>query len=435
MEEFYITLVALAVGLVLIGLRVPVGLALGTISVVGIGVLASWSTAFDLFSSTAYDVIANWELSAIPMFLLMGELAFNTGLTKDLFRAARLWVSWLPGGLAVATNFACAGFAAASGSSLATTITMGRIALPEMQRYGYKDSLACGSVASAGTLGSLIPPSIQMIIIGIFAQISILKLFIAAIIPGILTAIVFAGLIVIRCIINPSLAPRDDVKATWAERFRSLSGIWPLPFLVLGVIGSLYAGIVTPTQAGAIGATLTLSLALLRGQASLTGLRNALQNTLTSTISIFLIVIGAVLLSRLFIFGNVPDVLLELVSQHIQSKYVVMLIAICVYLVLGMFLDPVGIVLLTLPIFIPIFDSLGFNLVFIGIIIVKLTEIGLLSPPVGMNVFAVKTLRPEVPLGVIFKGAAWFMVADLLIIAALIAFPSIVLFLPEFMGL
>lgn len=435
MDDFYITLVALAVGLLLIALRVPVGLALGAVSVSGIAVLAGWNTAFNLFGSTAYDVIASWELSAIPMFLLMGELAFNTGLTKDLFRAARLWVSWLPGGLAVATNFACAGFAAASGSSLATTITMGRIALPEMERYGYKDSLACGSVASAGTLGSLIPPSIQMIIIGIFAQISILKLFIAAIIPGILTAIVFAGLIIIRCVINPSLAPQDTIKPTWNERFRSLSGIWPLPLLVIGVIGSLYAGIVTPTQAGALGAVMTFVLALLRRQITYKSLCQALQNTLTSTISIFLIVIGAVLLSRLFIFGNVTDVLLDLVAEHIHSKYAVLLIAVCVYLILGMFLDPVGIVLLTLPIFIPIFDNVGFDLIFIGIIIVKLTEIGLLSPPVGMNVFAVKSLKPTVPLGVIFKGAAWFMVADLFIIILLVVFPDIILFLPRLMDL
>jgi len=425
----------IAAALLLISIRVPIGLSLAVVAIGGIASLVSWDVAFSMLSYSTYDTIASWELSAIPMFLLMGTLAFHSGLTTTLFDAARLWLSWLPGGLAVSTNFACAGFAAASGSSLATTVTIGRIALPEMRRYGYDNGLACGVVASAGTLGSLIPPSVIMILIGIFAEVPILSLFIAAIVPGIITALVFAGIVIIRVWLRPDLAPRVEAGASWPERMKALASIWPLPVLVLGVVGALYIGIVTPTQAGAFGAALTFLLAVVRKQMTWRKLKNALWDTLTSTASIFFIVIGAVLLTRFMSFSGLPEFLTEVMKDAGVSPYAVILFVAIIYLVLGMFLDPLGVLFLTLPIFIPIFNNAQLDMVLMGILIVKLIEIGLMTPPVGLNVFAVKSLVPDMPLGTIFRGVAWFMIADLGIIAIMAVFPDITLFLPRLLGI
>lgn len=435
MSPIVIGLCGVAIALLLIAIRVPIGLALAVVAIGGITSLASWDIALSMLGSSSYDTIASWELSAIPMFLLMGTLAFHSGLTTTLFDAARLWLSWLPGGLAVSTNFACAGFAAASGSSLATTVTIGKIALPEMRRYGYDNGLACGVVASAGTLGSLIPPSVIMILIGIFAEVPILSLFIAAVIPSLLTALLFAGIVIIRVWLKPELAPRVETNATWAEKMAALARIWPLPVLVIGVVGALYAGVVTPTQAGAFGAALTFLLAVVRGQMSWSKLKNALWDTLTNTASIFFIVIGAVLLTRFMSFSGLPDFLAEVMQEAGASPYVVILLVAIIYLVLGMFLDPLGVLFLTLPIFIPIFQNAQLDMVLMGILIVKLIEIGLMTPPVGLNVFAVKSLVPDVPLGTIFRGVAWFMIADLGLIAIMAIFPSITLFLPRLLGL
>lgn len=435
MSPIAIGFCGVAIALLLIAIRVPIGLALAAVAIGGITCLANWDIALSMLGSSSYDTIASWELSAIPMFLLMGTLAFHSGLTTTLFDAARLWLSWLPGGLAVSTNFACAGFAAASGSSLATTVTIGKIALPEMRRYGYDNGLACGVVASAGTLGSLIPPSVIMILIGIFAEVPILSLFIAAIIPGILTALLFAGIVIVRVWLKPELAPRVETRATWAEKMAALGRTWPLPVLVLGVVGALYAGVVTPTQAGAFGAALTFLLAAVRGQMNWRKLKNALWDTLTNTASIFFIVIGAVLLTRFMSFSGLPDFLAEVMQEAGVSPYVVILFVAIIYLVLGMFLDPLGVLFLTLPIFIPIFHNAQLDMVLMGILIVKLIEIGLMTPPVGLNVFAVKSLVPDVPLGTIFRGVAWFMIADLGLIAVMAIFPGITLFLPRLLGL
>lgn len=435
MSPLSIGFCGVAIALLFIAIRVPIGLSLAVVAISGIAALVGWDVAFSMLSYSTYDTIASWELSAIPMFLLMGTLAFHSGLTTSLFDAARLWLSWLPGGLAVSTNFACAGFAAASGSSLATTITIGRIALPEMRRFGYDNGLACGVVAAAGTLGSLIPPSVIMILIGIFAEVPILTLFIAAIVPGILTALVFSSVIIVRVWLKPELAPRVEVRATWAEKMTALASIWPLPLLVLGVVGALYSGVVTPTQAGAFGAALTFLLAVVRKQMTWLRLKGALWETLTSTSSIFFIVIGAVLLTRFMSFSGLPEFLTENMKEVGLSPYVVILFVAIIYLVLGMFLDPLGVLFLTLPIFIPIFHDAQINMVLMGILIVKLIEIGLMSPPVGLNVFAVKSLVPDVPMGVIFRGVAWFVIADLCLITLMVIFPEITLFLPRIMGM
>ncbi|MBO9421608.1 Sialic acid TRAP transporter permease protein SiaT [Labrenzia sp. THAF191b] len=426
----------MGIALVLVALRVPIGLALGIVAFVGIAAVSSWSAAFSILSLIPYETAASWELSAIPMFLLMGALAFRSGLTSALFDAARLWLGWLPGGLAVATNFACAGFAAASGSSLATTLTMGRIALPEMKKAGYDMGLATGVVASAGTLGSLIPPSVMMILIGVFAQTSILKLFAAGIAPGLLSALAFALMVILRAKLQPDTAPRMVEKPTLREKLTVTAAIWPLPVLVLGVIGGIYSGVVTATEAGAFGAALTFVIALLNGALSWPVVKSSFWDALVGTATLFFIVLGAVLLTRFLAFSGLPMFLAQIMTDANVSPLGIILIAGACYLVLGMFLDPLGLLFLTLPIMLPMFKSVGLDMTLMGILIVKFVEIGLMSPPVGLNVFAVKSLvGPDVPLSMIYRGVLWFLVVDLLVIGLLIAFPDITLLLPRLMGL
>ncbi|MBN9888291.1 TRAP transporter large permease [Salipiger abyssi] len=426
----------MGVALFLIALRVPIGLALGLVAFVGIAILTSWNAAFSILGLIPFETAASWELSAIPMFLLMGALAFRSGLTTALFDAARLWLGWLPGGVAVATNFACAGFAAASGSSLATTLTMGRIALPEMKKTGYDMGLATGVVASAGTLGSLIPPSVLMILIGVFAQTSIIKLFVAGIIPGLISALAFALMIILRAKLQPHVAPRDSERTSWSAKFRAMAGIWPLPVLVLGVIGGIYSGIVTATEAGAFGAALTFVIALANGTLSWPVIKASFWDALVGTATLFFIVLGAVLLTRFLAFSGLPMFLAQFMAEANISPLAVILISGACFLVLGMFLDPLGLLFLTLPIMLPIFKTVGLDLTLMGVLIVKFVEIGLMSPPVGLNVFAVKSLvGSDVPLTTIFRGVLWFLVVDLAVIGLLIAFPEITLFLPRVMGL
>lgn len=426
----------MGVALVLIALRVPIGLALGLVAFVGIAAVTSWNAAFSILSLIPFETAANWELSAIPMFLLMGTVAFRSGLTTSLFDAARLWLGWLPGGLAVATNFACAGFAAASGSSLATTLTMGRIALPEMKKTGYDMGLATGVVASAGTLGSLIPPSVLMILIGVFAQTSIIKLFVAGIIPGLLSALAFAVMIIVRARLRPELAPGAVEKADLRTKLVATAGIWPLPVLILGIIGGIYSGLVTATEAGAFGAALTFLIALTNRTLSWRVVKDSFWDALVGTTTLFFIVLGAVLLTRFLAFSGLPMFLAQLITQADVSPLGVILLAGACYLVLGMFLDPLGLLFLTLPIMLPMFKTVGLDLTLMGILIVKFVEIGLMSPPVGLNVFAVKSLvGSDVPLTTIFRGVLWFLVVDLFVIGLLIAFPDITLFLPRIMGL
>lgn len=436
MSSLTIGFSGIAAILILIAIRAPIGLALGSVAFVGIGLITNWNVAFSVLRLVPYETAASWELSAIPMFLLMGALAFHSGLTTALFEAARLWLGRLPGGLAIATNFACAGFAAASGSSLATTVTMGRIALPEMRRNGYDMGLATGVVASAGTLGSLIPPSVLMILIGVFAQTSVIKLFVAGIVPGILTALLFAAVVIVRVKLRPELAPAAAITSSWSQKFAALAGVWPLPALVLGVVGGIYGGLVTATEAGAFGSVLTFVLALVRGSLNWQVLKSSVIDAILGTASLFFIVIGAVLLTRFMAFSGVPAYLAGAMTAADLSPLMVIAIAGLIYLVLGMFLDPMGLLFLTLPVMLPAFQAVSLDLVLAGILIVKFIEIGLMTPPVGLNVFAAKTLvGPEVLLSVIFRGVGWFLIADICLIAVLALFPDIVLILPRLMGL
>lgn len=422
----------IAVLLVLLALRVPIAVALGAVSLIGIGFVRGFDAVYGAARTMPYAFVAKWELSSVPMFLLMGAIAYYSGLTTSLFRAMRLWFSRLPGGLAVATNFGCAGFAAASGSSMATAASMGRLTIPEMRRYNYDPGLATGVVAAAGTLGSLIPPSIMLIIFGMMTETSIGKLFIAGILPGILTAVVYAVMIVARCWWNPKLAPPITEKVTWSERFKVLAEIWQLPILILIVIVSLYTGLATTTEAAAVGALAALGMAAVNRTLNMGVIRDSVVEALKSTSSILFISFGAIFFSRFLTFCGLPQYMAGLADTMAYSPMLLLLFVATVYLILGMFLDPLGLLLLTVPIFLPFFETAGYDKVWMGIMVVKFIEIGLITPPVGLNAFVVKGIVGDsISLGTIFRGLGWFIVAEVVVVLLLTAFPEIVLVLPN----
>ncbi|MCW5771181.1 MAG: TRAP transporter large permease subunit [Rhodospirillaceae bacterium] len=434
MTPLAIGLVGLGAILAFIALRAPIGLALAAVSAVGIALMIGVGPALRLVADAPYEFAANWTFTAIPMFLLMGTIAYHSGMTASLYRAARLWLGFLPGGLAIATNFACAGFGAASGSSLATTVAMGRIAIPEMLRYRYDPGLASAVCACAGTLGALIPPSILMVLYAIFAEQSVAKLFVAGILPGLLTAFVYAAMILVRCVANPALAPKVEGGATAREKWAALAEIWPLPVLILGVMGGIYSGFATPTEAGALGAALAFAIALLQRRMSWSILDRSVTEAIVATATIFFIAIGAVLLTKMMTLSGLPTLLTRLAADFAVSPLMLLAFTSVLFVLLGMFLEPLGLMLLTVPILLPLFRSLHLDLVWFGILVVKYIEIGLMTPPIGLNAFAVKALVGEqVGLGVIFRGIVWFLGAEIVVMALLIAFPDITLVLPRLM--
>ncbi|WP_157017285.1 TRAP transporter large permease [Mesorhizobium xinjiangense] len=418
--------------LFLLALRVPIAVALGAVSLIGIGFIRGWDAVYGAARSMPYAFVAKWELSAVPMFLLMGSIAYYSGLTTSLFRAMRLWFSRLPGGLAVATNFGCAGFAAASGSSMATAASMGRLTIPEMRRYGYDPGLATGVVAAAGTLGSLIPPSIMLIIFGMMTETSIGKLFIAGIFPGILTALAYAVMIIARCTWRPELAPPVTETVTWKERFQVLAEIWQLPILILIVIVSLYTGIATTTEAAAVGALAAFVMAAMNRTLTFDVMGSSVLEALKSTSMILFIWFGAIFFSRFLTFAGLPQYMAGLAEAMAFSPLLLLLFVATIYLILGMFLDPLGLMLLTVPIFLPFFEASGYDKIWMGIMVVKFIEIGLITPPVRLNAFVVKGIVGDsISLGTIFKGLIWFIAAEIVVVLLLIMFPDIVMALPN----
>lgn len=438
MDTLYFGLATLALLLTLIGLRVPIGVALGIVSILGLAYVRNFKIALSILRETPFTFAANWDLTAIPMFLLMGAIANQSGISSALFRAARLWFSALPGGLAVAANMASAGFAAACGSSLASSAAMGRLAIPEMLRTGYDRALATGVVASAGTLAALIPPSILLVLYGVFAETSISALLIAGVIPGLLTALAYVIMIMVRCRLNPSLAPpvdQDDSAMLAGERMKALRETWPLAALILGIIGGLYSGIVTPTEAGAAGAALALVISVVQRHMSIMKIINALKEAMSVTAQIFFVGMGAVMYTKLLSLTGVSALLIDLTAGFASDPILVVIAISIIYLILGMFLDPLGIMLITMPVFLPMVKALGLDLVWFGIIVVKYIEIGMITPPLGMNVFVVKSVvGDEVPLGTIFRGVGWFLVCEIFVMTILIAFPQITLLLPQLMN-
>ncbi len=434
MTSLQIGFTGLGVVVVLLAIRVPIAIALGTVSLVGLWVLRGPTAAFGSLGNVTYDFAASWSLSAVPMFLLLGAVSYRTGITGHLYTAARLWMNWIPGGLAVATNLASAGFAAMCGSSVATAAAMGRIAIPEMLARGYDKGLTTGTVAAAGTLGALIPPSVLFILYGWYAEEPIGRLLIAGILPGLLTAALYTVMIVVRCKLNPALAPPVRETVTRAEKWRALGRVWPIPVLILAVIGSIYGGVATPTEAGALGAFAAILVALAQGRMSVAILRDAVTDAVRTTGSIFIIAIAAVLLTHFLALSGVPRFLSQAVAEYDLSGTTLVIAMAVVYVVLGMFLDPIGLMLLTLPVFMPIFEAAGLDLIWAGVLVVKFLEIGVLTPPVGLNAFVVKQVAGDaVALTTVFRGIVWFLACEVVVVVLLTAFPAISLYLPSLM--
>lgn len=434
MDPVIIGFVGLAACLVLVALRIQVGIALGLVSFVGIAVILTPRAAWGTLSSVPFNFVGDWNLTAVPMFLLMGYVASSAGLTRELFQVLRLLLARLPGGLAIASVGACAVFSAASGSSVATAAAMARIATPEMLRYRYDPGLASGVIAAAGTLGSLIPPSIIMILYGYFAEVSIGKLFVAGVIPGILSAMMYSAMIALRVIAKPQLAPAIEESIDWALLRRELARVWPVPALIAGVMLGIFLGLFTPTEAGAIGAFLAIAIVAANGRLSLNVMRESISQTLRSTAGVFMVVIGTVLLTRFMALSGVPDYLAETLISLGTGPYMIILLAAVLYLILGCFVDSIGLLLLTLPVLLPVLREANMDLIWFGILVVKLLEIGMVTPPVGMNVYVIKgSLGNLVSLQQVFRGVGWFIVTDVFTLTLLVLFPALSLWLPALM--
>jgi tripartite ATP-independent transporter DctM subunit len=438
MDALTLSLVSLGGMLVLIALRVPIGIAMGAVAFLGFWYLRNFNVALSALSDTPFVFAASWDLSAIPMFLLMGAIAGNSGIGTALFRAAHAWFGALPGGLAVATNWACAGFGAASGSSVAAAAVMARLAVPEMLKHKYDKGLATGVCASGGTLDALIPPSITFVIYGVFAEVSVPRLLIAGILPGLLTAAVYMIMIMLRCSLNPSLAPPvafADRAALWRERRASLAGIWPILVLIVGVIGGLYAGVITPTEGGAVGATLAAVIGIAQRKLTLAGFLESLEDAMATTAQLFFVGIGAILYTKFLALSGTADMFKQLIGQWALDPLLLVIAVSIVYIILGTFMDPLGMILLTIPVFVPMFASLDLDLVWFGVLVVKYIGISLLTPPVGFNIYVVASATDNsIPLKTIYRGCYWFLGCEVLIMALLIAFPQISLFLPNLMN-
>jgi len=425
---------ALGIGglLVLIAANMHVGIALILVSYLGLYAIVGPNAAWGLLKVVPHTFIANWTLSSVPMFVLMGYVCFHAGMTRGIFDAARLWLARLPGGLAIASVFGCSGFAAVTGSSVACAAAMGKVAVPEMMRHGYDARLATGTVAAAGTVGALIPPSILLIVFGVIAQVSITQLFLGGIGAGLLTAAAYILVILVRVKLNPALAPRVHEQVSWRDKFLVLRKAAPVLLLMIGVLGGLFAGYFTATQAGAVGALLSVVMAVVTRTLYLRGFRAAIVDTLVTCGSLFIVVIGASMLTRFLTLSGVGMVITDAVGVFNVNPFMLLIAIALVYMILGMFLEPIGAMLITLPILLPLVIAADINLIWFGVFVVKLLEIGMITPPIGMNVFVLSsTVGRSAPTSIVFRGVFWFFVVDLLLLLLLIAMPQIILFIPS----
>ncbi|WP_372022519.1 TRAP transporter large permease (plasmid) [Tistrella mobilis] len=432
MSDVGIGLAGIGLLFLLLAMRVPIGMALVSVSFGGIWYLLGWKVAWSSLGLIPYQFAANWVLSSVPVFLLMGFVCYHAQLTQGLFRAARVWMSGIPGGLAIAAVFGSAGFAAVTGSSIACSAAMGRIAVPEMMRHRYDAQLATGTVAAAGTIGALIPPSILMILYGVIAQVAVTKLFLGGLVAGLLTALGYILVILIRVKLNPALAPQVREDVPLSEKLDALRDTWPVLAIMLGVFGGLFGGLFTPTEAGAVGAFLSCVVAIAKGTFTWKMFRTAAQETLVTTSALLIIGIGASLLSRFLALSGAGDWISTVVIDIGANPYMLLLAVTVMYLILGMFLEPLGMMLLTMPIVLPIIDAAGFSLIWFGVLLTKFLEIGMITPPIGMNVFVIKGVVGNlVTTSQIFRGIMWFLVADLILVLVMVLFPGIIMYLPN----
>ena len=413
----------------LLALRMQIGLCMALVGFLGFTVLCPLEASFSLLGMEAFKTGTAYGLTVIPLFILMGQFANHSRMGFEIYNTVYRWLGFLPGGLSMATTGACAGFAAISGSSLATAATMGMVALPEMKRFKYDDSLATGCIAAGGTLGILIPPSTVLIIYGILTEQPIATLFIAGILPGVLLSLLFISTIYIITKYRPSLGPPGP-RFTMKERIYSLKGTWSLLSLFLLVIGGLYTGWFTPTEAAGVGAFGAFLITIIKGRLTRDNLRGSLTETAKTTAMVFLILIGANIFGYFLIVSQIPDQLSTRIGELGLNRYVVMSILILAYIVLGCFMEGLSIMVLTIPIVFPMVMEMGFDPIWFGIIITLVMEMSLITPPVGINVFIISGVAKDVPMYTIFRGILPFWFAMFACIILLLIFPQIALFLP-----
>ena len=411
-------------------LRVPVGMAMGLVGVVGYSYIAGAGPALKLVGQTSMRTVTDYTFGVIPMFMLMGAFVSVSGVSKELFKAANAFIGHLRGGLGVATVLACGGFAAICGSSVATAATFSTVAYPEMRRYGYPQSFSTGVIAAGGTLGAMLPPSTVLAVYAILTQQDIGKLFMAGVLPGLLAMAMYVFTIFVIVQIKPDWLPRHE-KQSPLERIDGLKNIWAPLTLFVFVIGGLYGGVFTPTEAGGVGASGAFLLGVLRGKLDKAGIKEALLSATRTSAAVFTVLIGALLFGYFLTITQTPQKITEILTSLGLGRYGVLALIMLMYLILGCLMDAMAMIILTVPIIYPVILSLGFDPIWFGVIIVMTVELGLIHPPVGMNVFVIKSVIKEVTFTTIFKGVIPFVVTDLIRLLILIAFPVIALWLPS----
>ena len=427
-----IGIIGIIILLVLLYSKMPVGFAMGFLGLIGFSYVVNFDAGLNLLVRDVWDVFSSYNLTVIPLFVFMGQIAFHAGISRRLYDSAYVLLGHRRGGLAMTTVGACAAFSAICGSTNATAATMATVALPEMKRYGYDMGLATGTVAAAGSLGILIPPSVIFIVYGILTEQSIGKLFAAGILPGILLSFLFLLTIHLRVMINPSLAPPGP-KSNIREKFRSFAGILETLILFAMVMGGIFFGLFTPTEAAATGAFMTLLIAIIRRQLHWKGFIQSLADTTKISCMIMVIVTGAVIFGHFMAITRIPYTLADYVSSLPLPPHAIIGVIILVYLIGGCFMDALAMIMLTIPIFFPVVQALGFDPIWFGVVIVLITEMGVITPPVGINVYVVYGVARDVPLEKIFRGVFPMLISLLVCNLLLILFPQIALWLPSLM--
>lgn len=432
MDPFLVGVIGIILMVLLLLSGIPVGITMSVVGFGGFAYLVSIDGALALLKVTPYKVVSSYTLIVIPLFVLMGNFAYYSGLSKELYNTFYRWLGHLPGGLAIATVGGCAGFAAICGSSPATAATMGTVALPEMKKYRYEPSLATGSVAAGGTLGILIPPSVGFILYGVITENSIGKLLIAGIVPGLVLMLFYMVTVYLIVMRHPEKGPPGP-RFTMKERIYSLKDIWAVLLLFVFVIGGMFVGLFTPTEAAAVGAFGAFVFMVLRRQCSWENLKKCLQDTGRTTAMVFVIMIGAYLFGYFLAVTKIPIEMAAWVSSLSVPPVVILAGILVVYMFLGCIMDAIAMILLTVPIIYPVVTALGFDPIWFGVLIVVVMEQALITPPVGVNVYVIGGVAKDVPLNVIFRGIFPFWLAIVVFIVVLIAFPKLALFLPNIM--
>ncbi|MFC2031929.1 TRAP transporter large permease [Chloroflexota bacterium] len=433
MSTDLIGVIGLIVLLALIFFGMPVGVAMALIGFVGITVLSGLDVSFTLAQIIPFHKSFDYVFSVLPLFFLMGNFAFHAGIGSDFFDTARKWFGHFRGGLAVATTAACAGFGAATGSSMATVATMTRVALPEMRQANYDDALSTGVIAASGTLAALIPPSVIVVIFAIIVETSVAQLLIAGIIPGIWSALIYVAMILVISRLNPKLGP-PVAPARWRERFKSLKDVWALGLVILVVIGGLYFGIFTPTECGALGAFGVFLLTIARRRLTWHKFKDSLLDTSMTTATIFILLVGLTFFTRFMALSGLTVSITNYLGNLPVPNIVILIMVLMIYLFLGLFMEGVSMMFLTLPTVYPLMMELGYSPIWFGIILVKMIEIAVITPPVGINVYMVKAvLGDDVKLETVFRAIVPFFLMDVLTVITLIIFPQVVTFLPDLM--